>query len=239
MSRDSWQCLQTRQYPNLEIIGMHVFQWGNLLSIATLSYFWEAMLPPLQHLARTLGIEIQVLDLGGGLGIPYNDKEGPLNWRTVVSALTNLQKRLGKNTQIWMELGRYIVGPYGCYVTSIVDRKTVRDKELLILTGGVNHLLRPVLTQQPFPVTALRKHSVNRLFQLHGPLCTGLDNLGEHALPEDLTVNDVLIFAQCGAYGFTESMPYFLCHTLPGEVIYHQGNIEIVRKPQSADTWLK
>lgn len=239
MSPEVWKSLQIQNYPNIDILGMHVFQWGNLLSIQSLFGLWEELLIPIRNLACELGIKIQVLDLGGGLGIPYDTNEVPLIWQDVVSALKDLQTKLGAETQIWMELGRYVVGPYGCYATSIVDRKTVRDKELLILAGGVNHLMRSVLTKQPFPVTALRKSANNRVFQLHGPLCTGLDNLGEHSLPEDITSNEVLLFSQCGAYGFTESMPYFLCHKLAGEVTYSHGDIEIVREPQSADAWLK
>ena len=73
---------------------------------------------------------------------------------------------------------------------------------------------------------------------MHGPLCTSLDKLGTLALPSDIQVDDMLIFSQCGAYGFTESMPFFLCHELPAEVIVSQGTVEVIRPALPAASYL-
>ena len=74
---------------------------------------------------------------------------------------------------------------------------------------------------------------------LYGPLCTALDCLGEHQLASDLNEQDWLVFSQCGAYGFTESMPYFLCHELAAEYILEQGNIECIRSAEDASYYLR
>jgi diaminopimelate decarboxylase len=74
---------------------------------------------------------------------------------------------------------------------------------------------------------------------VHGPLCTALDSLGEFSLAADINETDWLIFSQCGAYGFTESMPYFLCHELPAEYTVKQGQISCVRRAESADYYLR
>ncbi|NQZ12943.1 MAG: PLP-dependent decarboxylase, partial [Algicola sp.] len=69
--------------------------------------------------------------------------------------------------------------------------------------------------------------------------CTGLDKLGEFDLPHDIVPGDYLVFGQCGAYGFTESMPFFLCHDLPAEAVVYQQQLEVVREAQAASSWLR
>jgi len=138
-----------------------------------------------------------------------------------------------------MELGRYAVGEYGCYVSKVVDVKENYQQSLLVLQGGINHLLRPAITNQPFPVTLLRSsNQAEQSFHVHGPLCTSLDKLGELELPQDVNVGDSLVFSQCGAYGFTEAMPFFLCHELPAEVVYEQGQFNVVRPSVPASSYL-
>ena len=63
--------------------------------------------------------------------------------------------------------------------------------------------------------------------------------LGNFQLPADVKPGDWLVFDQCGAYGFTESMPYFLCHDLPGEAVWDGDEVRWARPPQPASAWLR
>ena len=76
-------------------------------------------------------------------------------------------------------------------------------------------------------------------FDVHGPLCTSLDKLGRLALPNDVDVDDQLIFGLSGAYGFTESMPFFLCHQIAAEYVLHNGNVEQIRAAEPASWYLR
>lgn len=219
----------------LPLLGFHVFQWGNVLDLAKLEAIWRHI----ASICKEIGVPIQVIDLGGGLGIPYNPNEKPLLWKDVNAALERIKNQFSI-PEIWLELGRYIVGTCGYYATKVVDRKTVRGHNLLICAGGINHIARPALTHQYFPCTLARNSQSKSIpFNIHGPLCTALDFLGTHFLPEDIKVGDVLVFSQTGAYGFTESMPYFLCHELPNEIVLSQGALSLIRSSQTASTWLK
>ena len=80
---------------------------------------------------------------------------------------------------------------------------------------------------------------IHLIFFIHGPLCTSLDFLGEYQLSSDIQVGDIVIFKQAGAYGFSESMPFFLCHDLAGEAVIKEGELSVVREPQSAAIWLR
>jgi diaminopimelate decarboxylase len=139
-----------------------------------------------------------------------------------------------------MELGRYAVGECGHYATPVVERKLNYGQQQVIMSGGINHLLRPAVTSQDFPARLLRdSNAANQAMSLYGPLCTALDCLGEHQLPSDLNEQDWLVFSQCGAYGFTESMPYFLCHELAGEYVIHNGVLSCVRQAEDASHYLR
>ena len=238
LGSEEWSAINLADYPQLKVIGLHIFQWGNMLDGDKLISLWQAMIEPLTSLARSLNFELQILDLGGGLGIPYHESETSLSWDTLTAALVDI-KRQAKVGELWMELGRYAVGEYGCYVSKVVDVKQNYQQSLLVLQGGINHLLRPAITNQPFPVSLLRESVANtKAFHVHGPLCTSLDKLGELDLPSDVRVDDSLVFSQCGAYGFTEAMPFFLCHELPAEVVFVNGEFEIIRPSVPASSYL-
>lgn len=219
----------------LHLLGFHVFQWGNILDLEKLEKIW-------QHIAATckeIAVPIQVIDFGGGLGIPYRSDEPPLLWKDVSSALEHVRNKYSLQ-EIWLELGRYVTGTCGYYGTRVVDRKTVRGKNLLICTSGINHIGRPALTGQAFPCALARNSQLECVsFNVHGPLCTAIDFLGTHRLPKDIAPGDVLVFSKVGAYGFTESMPYFLCHNLPNEWVLSEGKLSIIRSSQTASDWLK
>ncbi|NRA83586.1 MAG: PLP-dependent decarboxylase [Gammaproteobacteria bacterium] len=233
-----WSQLTLNHYRAIDVVGLHIFQWGNMLDPQQLISLWQQMVPPLVSLAQQLDFELKVLDLGGGLGIPYARGENSLDWSMLVTALTEIKQQANVN-ELWLELGRFAVGEYGHYLTPVVDRKTSYQQQMLVLEGGINHLLRPAITDQPFPVQLLRTSAEPaQSFHIHGPLCTSLDKLGVLDLPQDVTVDDVLIFSQCGAYGFTEAMPFFLCHALPSEVVYQAGKFEVVRPAQPASSYL-
>ncbi|MCP4472972.1 MAG: PLP-dependent decarboxylase [Gammaproteobacteria bacterium] len=219
----------------LPLLGFHVFQWGNILSAQRLADIWQRTL----QLCRQITSDFTVLDVGGGLGIPYQ-QQSPLLWQEVVTQLDAMQQ--AQSIKLWLELGRYVVGPYGYYVANVVDRKTVYGKTMLVLDGGINHIARPALVGSSFPLTRLRpiddSQQALQTFSVHGPLCTALDCLGEYQLPKDTDIGDALIFQQAGAYGFTESMPFFLCHAIAGEAVIEQQRIKMVRQPQPASSWL-
>ena len=234
---EAWGQLSISDLQFVKIKGLHCFQWGNILDVQHLANFWNKIAIEAQAFSARLNFPLEVLDLGGGLGIPYHG-EAELRFEQVQKELLALRAGLPQ-TEIWMELGRYAIGPYGKYVCQVVDRKTVFGKSLLILEGGVHHLLRPALVKEAFPATLLRQSQAQSLrMTAHGPLCTALDELGTYELPSDIQPGDSLIFHQCGAYGFTESMPYFLCHDLPAEFIWVQNELQCIRPWQSADSWL-
>lgn len=239
LSCQEWQAIKVTDFPALNINGLHIFQWGNMLSNERMYDLWSQMIEPLLMLAENLAMKLEVLDLGGGLGVDYLQNGQSLSWSTIIADLARIKARAGVS-ELWLELGRYAVAEMGYYVTSVVDRKNNFERQQLVLSGGINHLLRPAITEQPFPVTLVRE-SVEKpcYFDLHGPLCTSLDKLGTLLLASDVEVGDQLVFGLAGAYGFTESMPFFLCHQIAAEYVLQQGKVEQVRAAESATWYLR
>ena len=239
LAPEQWQGLYLADYPALNCIGLHIFQWGNMLDAAQLLHLWQSMLAPLQALCERLGFAMQVLDLGGGLGVPYDSESSPLKWQDVLGALRDIKRQSGVK-ELWMELGRYAVAQCGYYLDPVIEQKTNYGERQLIVAGGINHLLRPAVAGQNFPAQLLRRSTAEQVnYRIHGPLCTALDSLGQHSLPEDIDEHDWLVFMQAGAYGFTESMPFFLCHSLAGEYVFEHGTLRVVREPQPASFYLR
>ena len=239
LSVEQWQGIKVSDFAALDLCGLHIFQWGNMLSNEKMFSLWSQMVEPLTSLANNIGMNLKVLDLGGGLGIDYVEQGSQLSWQQIIKDLAIIKQQAGVE-ELWLELGRFAVAECGYYVVPVVDRKSNFDHQQLVLAAGINHLLRPAITEQPFPVTLLRESSKpTENFEIHGPLCTSMDKLGSLPLPSDTQVDDQLIFGYCGAYGFTESMPFFLCHEIAAEYIYQQGELTEIRAAQSANWYLR
>lgn len=238
LSIQEWQGIQASDYPRLNICGLHIFQWGNMLSNEKMYSLWKQMVAPLTKLATDIGMDFKVLDLGGGLGIDYLGLGKTLAWQQIISDLADIKTQAGVE-ELWLELGRFAVAECGYYVVPVVDRKINYGQEQLVLAAGINHIIRPAITEQPFPVTLLRpSEQAEQFFDLHGPLCTSMDKLGHLALPNDVKVDDHLVFGYCGAYGFTESMPFFLCHQLAAEYVIERGELIEIRAAKPASSYL-
>lgn len=231
-----WEKERLQEYPNLEVMGFHCFQWGNILDPEKFRSIWKETIRSLKDLGSSMGIETKVLDFGGGLGISYQD-DSSLSFSTIHEILVEMINEYSL-PEVWLELGRFSIGEFGSYFTKVVDVKEVRGRKIVVTDGGINHIARPALVNEAFPCSAFSVPKVREeKFHIHGPLCTALDYLGEHTLPHDLKPGDWLEFKKTGAYGFTESMPFFLCHNLAGEAFSYRGEVKMIRKP-SFPEWM-
>ncbi|MDA8793035.1 hypothetical protein N9N67_07310 [Bacteriovoracaceae bacterium] len=236
---DEWIKGEINQYKHVQIIGAHCFQWGNILKNQELVSIWKDSINQAKSLFEELKIPLKIMDLGGGLGIPYHGTSGEIDFQSLKGELINLRNKHNLK-EIWLELGRYAIGPSGFYCTKIIDIKTVRGKKLIVTDGGINHIARPALTKQYFECEVVNEMQSNQKynFQVHGPLCTSLDYLGSFDFPSTTKIGDWLCFFNTGAYGHTEAMPYFLAHPLAGEVILYRDDLMMPRVPKNSFEWM-
>lgn len=203
---------------HVRIRGLHVFTASNQRHAAKLLAIHSAVLDLAKRLHDTHGLVFEQVDLGGGLGIPYAPEEAPPDLAALGQGLSDVLKAHSWFTgELILEPGRFLAGPCGVYLARVVRIKESRGTRFAILEGGINHLIRPLLTGQAFPVKAVGRGKGEVPHTLAGPLCTSLDRLGEVRLPA-LKAGDLLAFGQAGAYGRNEGMTHFLSHPVPPEV---------------------
>jgi diaminopimelate decarboxylase len=198
--------------------GLHVFTATNQLDADQLLAVYGRVFQLARRLRSEFTLHLNQVDLGGGLGVPYAQGERPLDLDRLGGGLEELLERHSDFTgEVVIEPGRFLAASSGIYLARIVRVKRSRGVRFAILEGGINHLMRPLLTGQPFPVRAVGKRGAEEPATLAGPLCTALDRLGECLLPE-LQAGDILAFGMAGAYGRTEAMSDFLSHPAAREV---------------------
>ncbi|MBK7765976.1 MAG: pyridoxal-dependent decarboxylase, exosortase A system-associated [Sulfuritalea sp.] len=181
------------------------------------------------RLAAHAPAPIRFLNLGGGFGIPYFPGEQRLDLTAISDNLAALLQRASTDMPaagLVIELGRYLVGEAGIYVTRVVDRKVSRGQVFLVVDGGLNHHLSASgnfgqVIRKNYPVAIGNRMGSTELetASVVGPLCTPLDLLADrmelaHAEPGDL----VVVF-QSGAYGASASPQGFLGHPSVTEVL--------------------
>jgi len=209
---------QAADLRRVRIRGLHVFAASNQRDASKLLAIHGAVLDLAKRLQEIHGLAFEQIDLGGGLGIPYSPEQVPLDVEAIGQGLSSLLTAHPWFTgELILEPGRFLAGPCGVYLARVVRLKESRGTRFAILEGGINHLIRPLLTGEPFPVKAVGKGEGAIPTVLAGPLCTSLDRLGEVRLPE-LAAGDLLAFGTTGAYGLNEGMTHFLSHPVPPEI---------------------
>jgi len=213
--------------PWIELRGIHSFGASNVLDATALVRHAEQTMAFGRVLAAELGFPLLTIDVGGGLGIPYADGEPPLDLLALRDGFSGLRRRwaidsVTAKTRVLVEPGRFLVGPAGVYVARVVDTKRIRGRAVAVLDGGINHLLRPTLVGQPQRIRHCGSGTMlgdRESVTIAGPLCTGLDVLAYDVSIGLPAVGELLAVVDAGAYGYTESMPFFLSRPLPAEVV--------------------
>ena len=180
------------------------------------------------RLAEHAPTPVKFLNLGGGFGIPYFPGEQRLDLAPIGANLAALVERASvemPQAHIVIELGRYVVGEAGVYVTRVVDRKVSRGQVFLVCDGGLNHHLSASgnfgqVVRKNYPVTiGNRVDAPREVASAVGPLCTPLDLLADRMELPQAQIGDLVVVFQSGAYGASASPQPFLGHPAVVEVL--------------------
>ncbi len=170
------------------------------------------------------GLPVQILDLGGGIGIPYRG-EAPAPIEEYARFLT--EHRNGY--RLVLEPGRFIVGNAGILLSRVLYRKTNREKSFVIVDAAMNDFMRPALYQAYHEVLPVQQREPSQTVDLVGPVCESGDFFAkERHLPE-VAQGDLLAVMNAGAYGFALASNYN-SRPRPAEVMVDGGNHRIVRR---------
>jgi len=232
---------------HLDLLGLHAFGASNVLNAVAIAEHVGSTVRSAADLARRIGFPLRLVDAGGGLGIPYEPQEEPLDLWALRSHLIDLAATwaddpLTRSTRVLLEPGRFLVGPMGAYLARVVDRKSVDGATVVILDGGIHHLVRPALVHQQHRIRSFGRDSAGTAVvpvTIAGPLCSGLDVFARSCEMVPPAVGDLVGILDAGAYGYTESMPFFLSHPTPAEVGLRGRRAELLRPRMEPIEWLE
>ena len=214
---------------NLQFEGFHLFAGSQNLKAESICEAQQKSYQLAHSLARYAPSPVKFLNLGGGFGIPYFPGEQPLDLDTIgdnLEQLANRAKAEMPEAHIVIELGRYLVGEAGIYVTQVVDRKISRGQTFLVVDGGLNHHLAASgnfgqVIRKNYPVAIGNKMNADKreIASIVGPLCTPLDLLADKMELSVAQPGDYVVIFQSGAYGASASPQGFLGHPEAIEVL--------------------
>ena len=209
--------------------GLHIFAGSQALHADALIDLQRETVALAASISEQAGHPPAHLNLGGGFGIPYFAKDEPLDIEAVGAALAKTlaeRPKILADTEFAIELGRWLVGEAGVYLTRIVDRKESRGRTFLATDGGLQHQLAASgnfgqLLRRNYPVAIASRFGAEpeEEVSITGCLCTPLDLLADEVMLPRAEVGDLVAIFCAGAYGLTASPTAFLSQPMAREML--------------------
>ena len=221
---------------HIDVIGIDCHIGSQITQAGPFAEALNSLKTLIAQLKSELGIEIQYIDMGGGLGITYADETPPSLKEYAQAFLKNLQ---GMDLTLILEPGRVLVGNAGILVTRVLYKKAGRDKNFIIVDAGMNDLLRPTLYNAFHAIKpVVRSRAPSTVADIVGPICESGDFL---AVDRDLTevnADDLLAVMSTGAYGFVMSSNY-CSRPRVAEVMVKDNQYHVVKKRETYEDLVK
>ena len=189
------------------------------------------MLEAVSHILDKTNHQFEFIDLGGGMGINYSNKDKTLNYKKYNTAINNFLKK--HKVKIIFEPGRSIIGNTGMLISRVIYIKDSGRKKFIILDAAMNDLMRPALYgafHRTLPVIKSNKIS-NKPYEFVGPICESTDKFITLKKFQKLEEKDLIAICDVGAYGMSLSSNYNL-RPKPIELLIKGSKINVIRKRQ-------
>ena len=213
------------KYINLKCLSVHI---GSQI-VNNLPY--EKMLKVIDRVIKKSNHKFEFIDLGGGMGIAYNNKTKKLNYKKYNISISKFLKN--NNSKIIFEPGRSIIGDTGVLISKIIYIKKTKSKNFIILDSAMNDLMRPALYGSNHKIIPVIKKSVSskKTYEFVGPICESTDKFLTSKNFQMLKEKDLIIICDVGAYGMSLSSNYNV-RPKPIEILIKGSKISIIKKRQ-------
>src|SRR5918997_1147200 len=233
---------RTLSHPQLILRGVHVYTATQVFEVEPLLEHCRNIFEIALEAASVAGHPLEMIDFGGGFGVPYFEKMAEFDLEAFGEGFRGLLASYRSDPRLegcrfLFELGRYLVADAGLYVTRVVDVKRMRGKTFVVTDGGMNHHLTATgnmgqVFRKSYPILNLSR--VNGVpgeegVAMAGPCCTPLDMFGTNLPLVEPEVGDLIGVFYSGAYGYSASNLGFLSHPTPAEVLLWQGEARSLR----------
>ncbi|WP_300064330.1 type III PLP-dependent enzyme [uncultured Roseobacter sp.] len=218
----------------LELIGFHIYSGTNCLDAEAIADNFGIFIDIFRKAQDITGIRPSLLIFGSGFGVPYLQDEKELDHDRLRELVLPLVADLRKDpifaeTRLTLELGRWLVAPFGWLLTRVISAKTSRGSEFRACDAGFNNhlaacgMMGSVFRRNWRYINLSNPDGIPALYTLVGPLCTTIDRLAVDVDLAEVRVDDLLAIPQSGAYGLTASPTRFISHPDPREIVLRQG----------------
>ena len=186
----------------------------------------------MSKLIKELKLNLKYVDLGGGFGINYTDKEKPINLSKYSKMVHNFSKKL--NCRIIFEPGRSIIGNTGLLISKIQFIKKGTNKNFIILDAGMNDFMRPALYEAFHKIIPISKKSsrMKGKIEFVGPICESTCKFGVYKNYPKINENEFVAITNVGAYGSSLSSNYNT-RPLVAEILINKNKLRYIRKRQN------
>ena len=224
---------RAKELPAIRIAGVHCHIGSQITEIDGYVLTARKMLSFVEELGNELGIRVSFVNLGGGLGVPYHDGEKGVTPEALASALEPLWKKFtadaGYEPELWMEPGRFFVGPAGFLVTRVNSVKETPLKVFANVNAGSNTLLRPAMYAAHHRARVVGRRGTPETLDIAGDVCETGDILAAERLLPRPQPGDFVVFLDAGAYGFSMASTYN-ARPLPPEVLVDGDDATLIRR---------
>lgn len=227
---------EIRALPGLTIAGLHIYSGTQSLKPEAIVANYRNFMAIFAALSAEHGLQPEKLVFGSGMGVAYHDNDVPLALDEIAGSIgpeldAFREAPAFADTELVLELGRYLVGEAGYFLTRVISIKESRGTRIAICDGGMNnHLPAAGL----FGMVMRRNYTMHKVggavgpvekIDISGPLCTSIDRLASGIELPHVEEGDVIAIHNSGAYGLTASPIHFISHAPPAELIVCEDSI--------------
>lgn len=217
---------------NIEVKGIQIYMGSQIIDYNIIYSNFLNIFKVAAYCKDELGIDLRFIDFGGGFGIKYTGVDEELNIQRageMVEELKNSEEFKNiSNARLIIESGRFICGPAGYYLAKVLDTKVSRGKNYAVLDGGMNTFFRPVfIKENRYPIEVGNKMNIekSKKITLGGVMCTPIDIYEEDVMLPEIEKDDIIVFFNTGAYGYTMSLTKFISHKEAKEIYITKGKM--------------
>jgi diaminopimelate decarboxylase len=232
-------------WSHVTLCGVHGYVGTRILDWRMVLKNTEEILKIARRVTEQLGRDLEFVDFGGGIGVPYFTGETVFDldaFGAGLEPLINEYRAQMPHTRFILEAGRYLVADCGVYVSAVRYVKTSRGVAYLMTSGGMNHHQAAAMLGSPikhnFPVELAGRAAgepKTAQYTICGPLCTPTDVLAKAVALPPAQVGDLVVILRSGAYCFTASPLAFLSHDWPVEALVYRGADYLIRPRKRAE----
>lgn len=228
--------------PGLRLVGFHIYSGTNCLHAEAIAENFAIFAAIFRKAQQITGIRPTRLVFGSGFGVPYLPGEAALD-HDALPALINpimdslLAEPAFAEAECNLELGRWLVAPFGWLLTTVITEKTSRGRKIRMCDAGFNNhlaacgMMGSVLRRNWMYANLSNPAGDVGIYTLVGPLCTSIDRLALDVELPQTRVGDVIAIASSGAYGLTASPSQFISHPYPIEIVIKNSEMIEATEP--------